>query len=130
MQNLQRPNKLQLAPLSTEDDSSDTQQQDYATAMCQQMKEAVIKTSNNRFDRFETNFESLKIAEAELKSCMDTADEALSDHDNRIRGLETKQLLKKNKVLQAKVLDLEGRSRRLNITLVGILEDEEHGKPT
>jgi hypothetical protein len=63
---------------------------------------------------------------------MDTADEALSDHDNRIGGLETTcaQLLKKNKALQAKVLDLEGQSRRLSIKLVGILEDEEHGKPT
>lgn len=31
---------------------------------------------------------------------------------------------------RAKVLNLEGRSRRLNIKLVGILEDEEQGKRT
>jgi hypothetical protein len=53
----------------------------------------------------------------------------LSDHDTWIGGLETTctHLRKNNKALQAKVLDLEGSSCRLNIKLVGILEEEEQG---
>ncbi|MGL4992427.1 MAG: hypothetical protein ACRC57_14905, partial [Sarcina sp.] len=40
------------------------------------------------------------------------------------------ELSKQNSQLRAKVLDLEARSRRHNIKIVGIQEDEEEGKPT
>lgn len=59
-------------------------------------------------------------------------EEQASDHETRILSLETSlaTLSKENKMLKSKLNDLEGRSRRNNIRIVGIPEGAEKGRPT
>ncbi|ROI60077.1 LINE-1 retrotransposable element ORF1 protein [Anabarilius grahami] len=56
----------------------------------------------------------------------------MSASDSRITALEAmcNELQVANGLLKAKVNDLEGRSRRLNVKIVGIKEGEEKGSPT
>lgn len=90
-----------------------------AGVMCKKVSDAILKTINDRFDKFETKFESLQ------------SSEVASDHESRLTVEKTMNNLKvENTRLQAKVNDLEGRSRHNNIKIVGIPEREEKGTPT
>ena len=61
---------------------------------------------------------------------MTDMDKALSTADHCITELETirNELQVANGLLRAKVNDLEGRSHRLNIRIVGIKEGEENSQ--
>lgn len=87
---------------------------------------------NDRFDAFELNFQKLVASQADLQVRVTNQKTAASDFDARLHDLETKvsELSKQNMQLWDKVMDLEARSRRHNIKIVGIQEDEEEGKPT
>lgn len=54
-----------------------------------------------------------------------------SDHDNRLAALElqAKHLSDANKTLLDKVVDLEARSRRQNIKIIGLPEKAESNRP-
>ncbi|XP_061563724.1 leucine-rich repeat serine/threonine-protein kinase 1-like [Cololabis saira] len=82
------------------------------------------KSLEGRLDSIETCLSSLQ------KEHRD--DMALSTTDGRVSALEAtcKELMEANGRLKAKVNDLEGRSRRLNVRIVGIKEGEENGRPT
>lgn len=102
-----------------------------AGVMCKKVSDAILKTINDRFDKFETKFESLQSSQNKLVARMDSMDEVASDHESRLTVEKTMNNLKvENTRLQAKVNDLEGRSRRNNIKIVGIPEREEKGTPT
>lgn len=60
------------------------------------------------------------------------AEEQGSDHERRIQTLELclTDMKKSNERLLTKIDDIEGRSRRNNIKIVGIPEDEEKGRTT
>ncbi|KAJ0036998.1 hypothetical protein NQD34_005675, partial [Periophthalmus magnuspinnatus] len=88
---------------------------------------------------------SIESVRAELTASVTNIQATLSSHDTRIKDLEcsasftgdtvtsldsaTAQLQKEMKELRAKCEDLEGRSRRNNLRLVGV-EEAERGQPT
>lgn len=100
--------------------------------ICKEMSESILRGVNARFDAFELNFQKLVTSQSELQARVANQELAITDFEARITVLETKysELSKQNNQLRAKVLDLEARSRRHNIKIVGIQEDEEDGKPT
>lgn len=112
--------------------SSDDEQPPSTSAMLKEMSDAILKTINDRFDQFEIKFASLQSSQNLQAARMDSIDEKASDHECRLMELEKiiGELQKENTRLRAKANDLEGRSRRNNIKIVGIPEGEEKGKPT
>uniref|UniRef100_A0A087YRN3 L1 transposable element RRM domain-containing protein n=1 Tax=Poecilia formosa TaxID=48698 RepID=A0A087YRN3_POEFO len=88
---------------------------------------------------FKLSFES-------LNSTLDSINSTMTDHGQRICSLEDNatasdarllqvekvcaNLQKENETLRAKVVDLEGRSRRQNIRIVGLPEDIEGPRPS
>uniref|UniRef100_A0A8C9YHW0 L1 transposable element RRM domain-containing protein n=1 Tax=Sander lucioperca TaxID=283035 RepID=A0A8C9YHW0_SANLU len=68
----------------------------------------------------------------ELLEKVESVEEQVLDHENRMTCLEktVASLKDENDALKLKVDDLEGRSRRNNIKIIGIPEQEEGGKPT
>lgn len=90
------------------------------------------KSMEGRLDSIEASLSALQKEHREAAHRLDDMDEALSAADSRITVLEAtcKDLTAANGLLKAKLNDLEGRSRRLNIRIVGIKEGEENGRPT
>lgn len=86
----------------------------------------------NRLNTVESHLSTLQNEHSQTEQRVDGMDVALSDADVRITALEAsyRELQKENGILKAKLSDLEGRSRRLNIRVVGIKEGEEKGNPT
>ncbi len=109
---------------------------DAALVMCREiskeMSKSILQGVNARFDAFELNFQKLVTSQAELQARVANQELATNDFEAGIQKLETKysELSKQNSQLRAKVLDLEARSRRHNIKIVGIQEGEEESKPT
>ncbi|CAM4735234.1 unnamed protein product [Leuciscus chuanchicus] len=89
------------------------------------------KTMEGRLDSIDAHLATLQSKHHEVERRIDGMDEALTDADHRITALETtcKELQAANTRLSAKLNDLEGRSRRLNIRIVGIKEGEENSRP-
>lgn len=71
----------------------------------------------------------LSTAHAEAKDQMEEMGAALSETMDRVTTLENTQqeLTKKYKRLQEKCIDLENRSRRRNLKIVGVAENAENG---
>ncbi|KAI4894558.1 hypothetical protein NFI96_004454 [Prochilodus magdalenae] len=69
---------------------------------------------------------------AEFKETLGSLTEAVSAHDARIDSLESalKKMEGVNTALQQKIEDLEGRSRRNNIRIIGVPEGAEGKRPT
>ncbi|KAI4880552.1 hypothetical protein NFI96_007352 [Prochilodus magdalenae] len=92
----------------------------------------ILKTINERFDKFELSFQTLQTTLQTVTEKMNVAEEQIQEHEVRISSLETAlaETQRKNELLRLKLDDLEGRSRRNNIKIVGVPEGEEKGKPT
>lgn len=90
------------------------------------------KSMEGRLDSIEACLSTLQKEHREAEHRLDGMDEALSATDSRITVLEAtcKDLSTANGLFKAKLNDLEGRSRRLNVRIVGIKEGEENGRPT
>lgn len=89
------------------------------------------KSMEGRLDSIDAHLATLQSKHHEVERRIDGMGEALTDADHRIAALETTcvELQVANTRLSAKLNDLEGRSRRLNIRIVGIKEGEENGRP-
>lgn len=100
--------------------------------MWEKISNKILSTINERFDKFEGDFRSLQSSVREFAERVETVECQARDHDSRLCSLEAAltDLQKTNKALKAKVNDLEGRSRRNNIKIIGIPEGEEQGRPT
>lgn len=92
----------------------------------------ILSSINERFDKFEEDFRSLQTSVRDFAERVETVEGQTRDHEGHLCSLEATltDLQKTNKVLRAKVSDLEGRSRRNNIKIIGIPEGEEKGRPT
>ncbi|KAM4573726.1 uncharacterized protein l1td1 [Odontesthes bonariensis] len=90
------------------------------------------KSMEGRLDSIEACPSTLQKEHREAEHRPDDMDEALSTTDSRIAALEAtcRDLSTANGLLKAKGNDLQGRSRRLNVRIVGIKEGEENGRPT
>lgn len=100
--------------------------------MCQEISSSILEKIDQRFDAFETRFQSLYSEQSELKERMDSQEQATGVLDQRVELLEANftELTKHAEQLQTKLHDLEARSRRHNIKIVGIPENAEDGRPT
>lgn len=92
----------------------------------------LLQSFNERFDKFEQSFQNILAAQRELTERLTTTEDQAADHEQRINAVETSitELQQENKKLRAKLSDLEGRSRRNNIRIIGVPEGEEKGRPT
>ena len=92
----------------------------------------LLQSFNERFDKFEQSFQSILAAQREMSERLTTTEDQAADHELRINAMETSvtKLQQENKKLRAKLSDLEGRSRRNNIRIIGVPEGEERGRPT
>lgn len=100
--------------------------------MCKEMSEAILERLGERFDAFDTKFQSLLSMQTDLQNHMVSQEQTTSALEDCVEVLETKcdDLAKYTSQLQAKLLDLEAWSCRHNIKIVGIKEDSEEGRPT
>ncbi|CAM4631402.1 unnamed protein product [Leuciscus chuanchicus] len=100
--------------------------------MCKEMSETILGRLDERFDAFDTKFQSVLSVQTDLQNRMVSQEQTTSALEERVEVLEAKceDLTKYASQLQTKLLDLEARSRRHNIKIVGIKEDSEEGKPT
>lgn len=85
---------------------------------------------NDRFNSLETSLLATQATLLEHANRITAVENMSSDHDDRLLKLEqlTTKLEDANKVLQEKVIDLEARSRRQNIKIVGLPENVESGR--
>lgn len=94
--------------------------------------EDLKKSMEGRLDSIESCLSALQKGHSEAEQCLNDVDEALSSADTRITTLEAtcKEVRDANSLLKAKVNELEGRSRRLNICIVGVKEEAEGPRPS
>lgn len=87
---------------------------------------------NARFDKLETTLAGIKNAVASNTSRIINLEEWHGEFDGCLAELEKSydDLCEHNKLLKAKVNNLEGCSRRQNIKIVGLPEKTERGSPT
>lgn len=85
------------------------------------------KTMTDRFDALEATLASTQASLVSLDDRVTTVEEANSSQDTRLTKVEQicMELQKENRALRAKVIDLEARSRRQNIKIVGLPEKIE-----
>lgn len=129
------PRASASASIGTDNDSPDAPPDKTYTmckALCKEMSESVLRCINERFDAFETKFHALAGSQAELQARVASQEQAPTELDTCMLTLKGRysELAKCNSQLRDKVQDLEARSRRHNIKIVGIKEGEEGGKPT
>lgn len=92
-----------------------------------------METSLNvRFDKLDTTLTEVKNAVASNTSRITELEERLGESDGRLADLEKgyEEMRTQNILLKTKVIDLESRSRRQNIKIIGLPEKIEKGSPS
>lgn len=109
-----------------------TQVLELCQEICKNMSASILEKLDERFDALEAKLQSVLAVQTDLQNRMLGQELAASAHEERLRELETKcvELTKIVTQQQTKLLDLEARSRRHNIKIVGIKENSEEGRPT
>ncbi|KAL7395387.1 hypothetical protein ABVT39_015628 [Epinephelus coioides] len=89
------------------------------------------KTMTEQFDILEANLASTQASLVSLGNRMTEVEEATSNYDHRLSQVEQAcmKMRAENDALHAKVIDLEARSRRHNIRIIGLPEKIENGRP-
>lgn len=107
-------------------------EEDELPLVWKKIEKSILQSINVRFDEFEQKIQGLISGQQELTDKVDGIEAQAADHEQRIQSLETtlEEMQRENKSLRSKLSDLEGRSRRNNIKIVGIGEGEEKGRPT
>ncbi|RXN31867.1 putative transposase element L1Md-A101/L1Md-A102/L1Md-A2 [Labeo rohita] len=87
---------------------------------------------SGRLDALDATLVNLQSEQAGVKQKIVEIEGALNGTDSRLGEVEKvcDDLRAENKSLWAKLNDLEGRSHRLNLKFVGIMEGEERGRPS
>lgn len=112
-------------------DSSDSDTE-HLLLIWEKVSDKILEHINGRFDKLEQTLQEVQSSQRKLLEKVELVEEQVLDHENRITCLEktVSSLKNENDALKLKVDDLEGRSRRNNIKIIGIPEQEEGGKPT
>lgn len=102
------------------------------STLVEKMLDRILESMNKRFDMLEEKLETLTNNQTALTMRVEEVEQQGSDHERRIQALEKKltETQEINNKLSIRINDLEGRSRRNNIKIVGIPEGEEKGRPT
>lgn len=98
----------------------------------QKIEKSILRSINTRFNEFGERLEGLFAGQETLGKRVDEVEDQAADHEQRIQAMETalEEVRNQNKALRSKLSDLESRSRRNNIKIIGIPEQEEKGRPT
>ncbi|KAL1256460.1 hypothetical protein QQF64_012005 [Cirrhinus molitorella] len=90
------------------------------------------KTMTDRFDLLEASLASTQATLVSLGNRITEVENAAADYDRRLSLVEQKwlKIQSENISLREKLVDLEARSRRQNIRIVGLPEKIENGRPT
>lgn len=138
------PKKPQTLRKSSEDVSEDEQHEEGRLTLAephasQAMDTTTVLTAiqdmsnkmDNRFNSLETSLKASQATLLEHANRIAAMENMSSDIDDRLLKLEqrTGALEAANKALQEKVIDLESRSRRQNIKIIGLPENMENGRP-
>lgn len=93
---------------------------------------ALNASVNQKFDTFTQTIAELRTTLTTNTEKIASIEEACTDHEVRLSAVQKQcaELVDECKRLREKTDDLESRSRRNNIRLVGIAEKEESGRPT
>lgn len=85
-----------------------------------------------RFNALDAKLHAVQTSLNDHTTRIDDLEESGNDYETRIAALEKlcDELVKTNKAMKTKLIDLEGRSRRCNIKITGLPEKVEDGKPT
>lgn len=100
--------------------------------MCKGMSESILEKLDERFDAFDARFQTVISMQTDLQNRMVSQEQTTSVLEKRVEALEVKceDLTEYANQLKTKLLDLEARSRRHNIKIIGVKEDSEQGRPT
>lgn len=87
---------------------------------------------NEKFDSLESTLSQTLVSLSEVTSRVTDLEKASADYEGRISELEAhcRDWFETCKTLSSKLDDLEGRSRRQNIKIIGLPEKVEEGRPT
>ncbi|KAK7882765.1 hypothetical protein WMY93_028939 [Mugilogobius chulae] len=98
----------------------------------QKIEQSIIRSIDVRFNEFGDKLDNLIAGQQILEERIGGVENKAVNHEQRIKVMETslEELRQQNKTLRSKLSDLEGRSRRNNLKIVGIPEGEEKGRPT
>lgn len=127
---------LMLAPVSPSlgqaSAADKTQTYEICMEMCKGMSETILEKLDERFNAFDTKFQSVLSVQPDLQNHMVSQEQTTSALEKCVEELVAKceDLAGHANQLQAKLLDLEARSRRHNIKIIGVEEDSEQGWPT
>lgn len=90
------------------------------------------KKMTDRFDNLEATLTSTQASLLSLGARVKEVEDATSSFDSRLANLEQTctKMGAENEALRSKVIDLEARSRRQNIKIIGLAEKIENGRPT
>lgn len=100
--------------------------------ICKNMSASILERLDERFDALEVRLQSILAAQTDLQNRIAGQESAINAHEERLGELDAKcaELAKLVTQQQTKLLDLEARSRRHNIKIVGVKENSEEGRPT
>lgn len=124
--------QTRLAETKTGAADCDPSSEGASTASMEKKLDKMLDLMNRRFDNLEEKLETLTNNQAALTKRVEEVELQGLDHELRIKTLEQElsATRKMNEKLSAKIIDLEGHSRRNNVKIVGIPEGEEGGRPT
>lgn len=114
------------------DDSAANLTMEAISALLEQHREALACDFKTSFSTLETKFEQVRTAVEDHGQRLASLELASEDLGQRVSELENlcTGLSENNSKLMAKVIDLEGRSRRQNLRILGLAESTEGGRPT
>lgn len=93
---------------------------------------ALKKTVDQRLCELSSALSNVSSALTDMTTRVEETEEAVQAHEGRIESLErlNAKMAAETVLMQAKLEDLESRSRRQNIRIMGIKEKMENGKPS
>ncbi len=93
---------------------------------------ALNKTVDQRLGELSSALSNVSSALTDMTARVEETEEAVQAHEGRIESLErlNAKMATETALIQAKLEDLESRSRRHNIRIMGIKEKLENGKPS
>ena len=116
------------------DDSSATASLtvDAISALLEQHRDTLAADFKTSFSQLEAKFDQVRFTVEDHGQRLASLELASDNLSQRVSELENKcsSLREDNSKLMAKVTDLEGRSRRQNLRILGLAESIESGRPT
>lgn len=114
------------------DDSPTSLTMEAISALLDQHRSALATDFRTSFSLLETKFDQVRATVEDQGQRLCSLELISEDLSQRVSELENacSSLRENNSKLTAKVIDLEGRNRRQNLRILGLIESTEGGQPT